>query len=81
MRIQVGLTEAEKSNVAMETTSTLVPGSGLLTKPHRLESGTQAIVGRANIEGNIIDAETDDILLGSVDREDGGNTLDRSRDS
>jgi hypothetical protein len=81
MRIQVALTEAQKSNVAMDITSTLIPGSGLLTRPHRMASGTQAFVGRASIEGKIIDAESEEILFAAVDRREGGKTLDGSMDS
>ncbi|NKB80549.1 MAG: DUF3313 family protein [Nitrospirales bacterium] len=81
MRIQVVLTEATQSNVAMDIFSTLMPGGRLVTGTQQLATGTQAFVGRASIEGKITDSQSGEILLAAVDRRAGGRTLDGSMDS
>ncbi|NKB80552.1 MAG: DUF3313 family protein [Nitrospirales bacterium] len=76
MRIQVALTELEKSSTVMDTISTVLPAALALSEVKRVTTGTHAFVGKASIEGKITDGQTGELLLAAVDRRTGGKRLE-----
>ncbi len=76
MRIRVAITEAAGSNVVADTVSSVVPQLRLLSGAARMATGTQAFVGRAGIEGEILDASTGIQLFAAVDRRTGTKDLE-----
>lgn len=81
LRLEMALTEAVPSNVGMDVVTTLIPPARLFSDAKGLATGTQAFVGRAGVEGRILDTETGELLFAAVDRRVGKNTLDGSMDS
>ena len=80
LRIQVLLTEAKGSDVALDTISTLLPIrpiSGLT----ELATDAQAFVGSAGIEAKFQDGADDRLLAAVVDRRAGGKRLDGVTDT
>ena len=71
LRIQVALTEAEPSDVAMNAVSSALPVRPI-SDLKQLTTGTQAFVGTAGIEAKILDAASGQLLAAAVDRRQGG---------
>jgi hypothetical protein len=81
MRLRVAITEAEGSSVLADTVSTVVPQLRLLSGAASMATGTQAFVGRAGIEGEIVDARTGIQLFAAVDRRTGTKDLEGATDT
>lgn len=81
LRFRGAITEAAKSWVVFDTLSASIPHMRLLSGIKRLATGTHLFVGRASVEGEIIDAETGQRLLAAVDRRSGAKTLRGSTSS
>ena len=81
MRIQVALTEAQASNVYMDVASTVLPISRLFSGAKKMSTGTHSWVGKASIEGKIIDSVSGELVAAVVDRRAGGKTLQGSTNS
>ncbi len=82
MRVTVAITEAEASNPAMDTISSVVPQLRLLTGAKGLVAGGKpGFVGAASIEGKITDAKTRTLLMAGVDRRAGTKSLRGSTNS
>ncbi len=81
LRIRTALTEAEKSNVYLDIFSTIAPQGRILSSGKKLASGTHSFVGKAGMEGELLDAETGERLAAMVDRRGGGKTLEGSLNS
>jgi len=75
LRIRLALTEAEKSNVALDTVSTVVPVGRVLSTLGELATGTAAFTGEAGLECEILDAKTGALLIAAADRRGGRKTL------
>lgn len=75
LRIEFAITEAETSNVLLDTFSTFYPSARVLSGLKWVFTGTEFYVGKASIEGKITDAMTGDLLMASADRRTGGKTL------
>ena len=76
MRVTVAITEAEASNPALDTISSVVPQLRLLTGAKGLVAGGKpGFVGAASIEGKITDAKTGTLLLAGVDRRAGTKNI------
>jgi hypothetical protein len=75
IRVRVAITEASKSNVALDIiTSVLPPGIGV-NVAKRMSTGTHAFVGKAVIEADFRDATTGDLLAAGLAARQGGKTL------
>ncbi len=75
MRIRAAITEARGANVPLNVASTVLPPARLLSEVKNLATGTQAFVGRAAIEVEILDGLTHRRLIAAVDERAGTRTL------
>lgn len=81
MRIRAAITDAKKSKPVLDTVTTVLPHSRVVSTTKRLAFGTHSFVGRAGIEGEILDSQTGERLGAMVDRRAGGKTLQGSLNS
>jgi hypothetical protein len=72
MRLRVALTEAEDSNVTMDTISTVLPIGLALAGIQTAATGSCSFVGSAGIEAELQDSQTGKRLMAAVDRRVGG---------
>ncbi len=75
LRIRMAITEAQKSKVALDLASTVLPPARLLSELKNLSTGTQAFVGRVAIEAEILDAVSGERLIAAVDERAGSKRL------
>ena len=75
MRMSVALTEAETSNVIMDTISSVLPTGYVVSGTKSLATGTGTFMGAASVEAKITDAETGTLLAAAVDRRGGTKGL------
>lgn len=75
MRISVALTEAETSNVIMDTISSVLPTGYVVSGTKSLATGTGTYVGAASVEAKITDGELGTLLAAAVDRRGGTKGL------
>jgi Protein of unknown function (DUF3313) len=78
--VQFAITEVETSTVLFDTFSSIYPSARVLSALNHLVIGTESFVGKASIEGKIIDSTTGDLLMASADARAGGKTLLGSND-
>jgi hypothetical protein len=71
LRIRIAITEASDSNAVMGTVSSVLPQARLLSGAKQLATGTAAFVGKAGIEGEVVDSLTGVRLFAAVDRRAG----------
>jgi hypothetical protein len=81
LHVQVALTEAQASNPAMDTISTIVPQALLLSEAKGLATGKPGFVGEASGEARISDGASGELLAAAVDRRVGGKSISGSTDS
>ena len=81
MRIRAAITDAKKSKPVLDTVTTVLPHSRFVSTAKRLTFGTHSFVGRAGIEGEVLDSLTGERLGAMVDRRAGGKTLQGSLNS
>ena len=75
IRVQVALTEATQSDVVMDTITTVLPPTIVLTGPKELATGVAGYAGSASAEIKITDAGTGELLAAAVDRRGGTKSL------
>lgn len=75
MRIQAAITEAGESSAVMDTITSVIPQTRLLTGAKGMATGVSGFTGSASVEGKITDTETGTILAESVDRRGGTKSL------
>ena len=75
LRIRTAITEARKSKVVLDLASTVLPPARLISEVGKLATGTHAFVGRTAIEGEILDAASDERLVAAMDERAGGKAL------
>ena len=75
LRLRVAITEAKGSRVVVNTVSKIVPQLRVLTTVGGLATDTQALVGRAGVEAELLDALTHERLTAAVDRRAGTKAL------
>ncbi len=80
LRVQFAITDAETSSVLFDTFSSVYPSARVLSALKHLVTGTESFVGKASIEGKIVDSSTGELLMASADARAGGKTLDGSGD-
>jgi len=73
--VQFAITDVETSMVLFDMFSSVYPSARALSGLKRLVTGTESFVGKASIEGKIIDSTTGDLLMASADARAGGKTL------
>ena len=81
MRIRTAITDAKPSKPVLDIVTTVVPKSRIVSSVKRLAFGTHSFVGRAGIEGEVLDSQTGERLGAMVDRRAGGKTLEGSLNS
>ncbi len=75
MRVTVAITEARGSNVVLDVVSTVAPPARLISAGTRLVTGTNAFVGKAAVEGEILDSLSGDRLIAAADERAGAKVL------
>jgi hypothetical protein len=75
MRIQAAITEAGSSNAVLDTVTSIIPQTRLLSGMKSLATGVSAFTGSASVEIKVTDTETGTLLLAAVDRRGGTKSL------
>jgi hypothetical protein len=75
LRVQVAITDAETSNPAMDTISTVLPQRLLLSPARGLITGKPGFVGGAGVEVRATDGQTGELVAAAVDRRVGGKSV------
>jgi hypothetical protein len=75
MRIQAAITEAGDSNAFLDTVTSIIPQTRLLSGMKSLATGVSAFTGSASVEMKITDSETGTLLLAAADRRGGTKSL------
>jgi len=75
LRIQTAITEAGDSNATLDTVTSIVPQTRLLSGMKSLATGVSAFTGSASAEIKITDGADGTILLEAVDRRGGTKSL------
>ncbi len=75
MELRVAITEAKGSNVALDSITSVVPQARLLSKVKKLATGTEAFVGGAAIEAEIVDSVSGSRLMAMVDEKSGSKSI------
>lgn len=76
MRVTIAITEAEASNATMDTITSVIPQTRLLTGAKGMVTdGQPGFVGAASIEGKVTDAQTGVLLAAGIDRRAGTKDL------
>ena len=75
MRIQAAITEAGSSNAVLDTVTSVIPQTRLLSGMKSVATGVSAFTGSASVEVKITDSATGAILAEAVDRRGGTKSL------
>jgi hypothetical protein len=75
MRIQLAITEAGESNAVLDTVTSIIPQTRLLSGMKSVATGVSAFTGSASVEAKITDSATGAILFEAVDRRGGTKSL------
>ena len=75
MRIQAALTEAGESNATMDTITSIIPQTRVLTGAKGVATGVSGFTGSASAEMKITDTATGELLTAAVDRRGGTKSL------
>lgn len=76
MVVQFAITDAETSSVLLDLFSSIYPSARTLSAIKRLTLGTESFVGKASVEGKIMDSTSGDLLMASVDARAGGKNFE-----
>ena len=75
MRVQAAITEAESSYAVLDTVTSIIPQTRLLSGMKSLATGVSAFTGSASVEIKMTDSATEAILAEAVDRRGGTKSL------
>ena len=75
MRIQAAITEAESSNAVLDTVTSIIPQTRLLTGAKGMATGVSGFTGSASVEFKVTDSDSGTILAEAVDRRGGTKSL------
>ena len=75
MRVRASITEAKGSMVVLDTISSLVPQLRTLTTVTKLAADTHVVVGKAAVEGEVVDSLSGVRLFAAVDERAGAKAL------
>jgi Protein of unknown function (DUF3313) len=78
LRVQVAITKAEESDVALNVISTVIPTLHAVSSLDQLATGKPAFVGEGQIEVKVTDSLTGQLLAAGIDHRVGGKSLDAS---
>jgi hypothetical protein len=81
LRIQIALTDVQKSTAALDTVTTVLPPAYIITSGVGFASGKPPFTGQAAFEGRIVDAHSGTLLAAAVDRRVGGKAIKNWTDS
>ncbi len=81
MRIQIALTDVEKSWAAVNTVTSIIPVGIVVSAAKDFTTGKPSFVGEVSAEAKILDARTGQLLLMGVDRRVGSNSIRASVDN
>jgi hypothetical protein len=81
LRLRVAITEVRRAQIVPNIVSTVLPPARLLSNVQSMATGTHAFVGKAAIEGEVLDSQTNQRLAAMVDERAGGKTLSGSTNS
>ena len=79
MFLHAALTETKQSKVVLDTVSSAVPTTRLLSEGKKLATGTHAFVGKASLEAELVDSTTGQRLGAAVASRAGGKKLSSSK--
>jgi len=75
LRIQAAITEAGDSNATLDTVTSIIPQTRLLSGMKSLATGVSGFTGSASVEVKVTDGADSTILLEAVDRRGGTKSL------
>jgi hypothetical protein len=75
LRIQTAITEAGDSNATLDTVTSIIPQTRLLSGMKSLATGVSGFTGSASVEVKVTDGADSTILLEAVDRRGGTKSL------
>ena len=75
IHVQVAITEAGESNAVLDTVTSVIPQTRLLSGMKSLATGVSAFTGSASAELKVTDSTTGEILVEAVDRRGGTKSL------
>jgi len=75
LRIQAAITEAGESSAFMDTVTSVIPQTRMLSGMKSLATGVSAFTGSASVEFKVTDTENGTILAEGVDRRGGTKSL------
>jgi len=75
IRVQAAITEAGDSNATLDTVTSIIPQTRLLTGAKGLATGVSGFTGSASVEMKTTDAESGALLVAAVDRRGGTKSL------
>ena len=75
MRVQAAITEAGESNAVLDTVTSIIPQTRLLSGMKSVATGVSAFTGSASVEVKVTDSATGAILVEAVDRRGGTKSL------
>ena len=75
LRVQAAITEAGESNAVLDTVTSVIPQTRLLSGMKSLATGVSAFTGSASAELKVTDSATGTILVEAVDRRGGTKSL------
>ncbi len=81
MRIRAALTEGEQSNVVLDTVTTIIPQSFVISSAVSGISDTPGFSGEGSVEAELADSETGKRIIAGVNRRLGGSSWEGKFDS
>jgi Protein of unknown function (DUF3313) len=75
LHVQAAITDAQTSNPALDTISSVVPQLRLTSEAFGLVTGKPGFVGEASAEAKVVDGATGELLIAAVDHRVGGKAL------
>ena len=81
IRVQIALTDVEKSWAAVNTVTSVIPVGIVISAGKEFATGKPAFVGEVAIEAKALDARTGQVLVMGIDRRVGSNSLRASVDN
>jgi Protein of unknown function (DUF3313) len=81
MRIQAAITEADPSNAVLDSVTSVIPQTRLLSGMVSLGRGVSLFTGSASVEVKVTDSDTGAILFEAVDRRGGTKSLSGATNS
>jgi hypothetical protein len=75
LRIQIAITDVEKSKAALDTVTTVVPVGRVISVGKEFVTGKPSFVGEVSIEFKVVSAASGKLLAAGIDRRVGGKTI------